>query len=306
MNVVIDKYDTALKGALEELERAKKEFAEKEEVSARQLNELRADLQRLDGVMTRTAARRDEFKAALDSSRRTVRELEQKNTDLESERASLAATHEREMKRLRDSRILEVTRERGRVEAEMAAKANRCFARIRSREERRGPYDEARLLYSQAFGTRKCLEALKGAGNDIPQASIDMFVEYERKYELEAEQLKVGEIPEGDFRLSPLTLESQFVDARILAGLDPFGSNAGLIDSETAANLHVSFTRPVGEGCEETTLRIENPLTVRGGEEDTGEVLEDAAVQVLPIARGSSVGASELSALNDRESDREA
>ena len=38
MNVVIDKYDTALKGALEELELAKKEFTEKEEVSARQLN----------------------------------------------------------------------------------------------------------------------------------------------------------------------------------------------------------------------------------------------------------------------------
>ncbi|CAN6851220.1 unnamed protein product, partial [Brassica oleracea] len=175
MNVVIDKYDTALKGALEELELAKKRFAEKEEVSARQLNESRADLQRLDGVMAHTAARRDEFKAALESSRRTIRELEQKNADLESERASLAATHEREMKRLRDSRILEVTRERGRVEAEMTAKANHCFTRIRSREERRGPYDEARLLYSQAFGTRKCLEALKGAGNDIPQASIDMF-----------------------------------------------------------------------------------------------------------------------------------
>ncbi|KAL0689647.1 hypothetical protein Bca4012_089325 [Brassica carinata] len=35
MNVVIDKYDTALKEALDELELAKKEFAEKEEVSAR-------------------------------------------------------------------------------------------------------------------------------------------------------------------------------------------------------------------------------------------------------------------------------
>ena len=202
MNVVIDKYDTALKGALDELELAKKEFAEKEEVSARQLNESRANLQKLNGMMTRTVARRDEFKAALESSRRVIRELEQKNADLESERASLAATHEREMKRLRDSRILEVTRERGRVEAEMTAKASRCFARIRSREERRGPYDEARLLYSQAFGTRKCLEALKGAGNDIPQASIDMFVEYERKYEQEAEKLKVDEIPESDFRLS--------------------------------------------------------------------------------------------------------
>ncbi|XP_048605151.1 meiosis-specific protein ASY2-like [Brassica napus] len=345
MNVVIDKYDTALKGALEELELAKKEFAEKEEVSARQLNESRANLQKLDGVVARTVARRDEFKAALESSRRTIRELEPKNADLESERASLAATHEREMIRLRDSRILEVTRERGRVEAEMTAKASRCFTRIRSREERRGPYDEARLLYSQAFGTRKCLEALKGAGNDIPQASIDMFVEYERKYEQEAEQLKVGEIPESDFRLSPLVLESQFVDARILAGLDPYGSNAGLIDPETAANLHVSCTRPVGERREEPTLPIENPLTVleegvpgrgarvdgnnvpvlvlsdtsvegrdlpppeesrRDGEENTGEVSEDAAVQVSPIARESSVRASELSALNDRESDREA
>ncbi|XP_013608003.1 PREDICTED: uncharacterized protein LOC106314719 [Brassica oleracea var. oleracea] len=107
MNVVIDKYDTALKGALGELELAKKDFAEKEEVSARQLNEARANLQKLDGVMARTVARRDEFKAALESSRRTIRELEQKNADLESERASLAATHEREMKRLRDSRILE-------------------------------------------------------------------------------------------------------------------------------------------------------------------------------------------------------
>ncbi|KAL0660695.1 hypothetical protein Bca4012_097532 [Brassica carinata] len=345
MNVVIDKYDTALKGALDELELAKKEFAEKEEVYARQLNESRANLQKLNGMMTRTVARRDEFKAALESPRRIIRELEQKNADLESERASLAATHEREMKRLRDSRILKVTRERGRVEAEMTAKANRCFAKIRSREERRGPYDEARLLYSQAFGTRKCLEALKGAGNDIPQASIDMFVEYERKYEQESEKLKVGEIPESDFRLSPLALESQFVDARILAGLDPYGSNACLIDPETAVNLNVSSTHPVGERREDPTLPIENPLTVleegvpgrgarvdgdnvpvlvlsdtsvegrdsppleesrRDGEENTGEVSEDAAVQVSPIARESSVRASELSALNDRECDREA
>ncbi|KAG5384713.1 hypothetical protein IGI04_036183 [Brassica rapa subsp. trilocularis] len=70
MNVVIDKYDTALKAALDELELAKKEFAEREEVSARQLNESRANLQKLNGMMIRTVARRDEFKAALDSSRR--------------------------------------------------------------------------------------------------------------------------------------------------------------------------------------------------------------------------------------------
>ena len=89
-----------------------------------------------------------------------------------------------------------------------------------------------------------------------------MFVEYERKYEQEAEKLKVGEIPESDFRLSPLVLESQFVDARILAGLDPCGSNAGLIDPETAVKLHVSPTHPIGERREDPTLPIENTSTV--------------------------------------------
>ena len=98
-------------------------------------------------MVGRVIARSDEFKAKLEASRGVIHELERKNAELESERASLSATHEREMNRLRDSRILEVTRERGRVEAEMAAKANRRFAKIRSREERRGPYDEARLLH---------------------------------------------------------------------------------------------------------------------------------------------------------------
>ncbi|XP_048623937.1 meiosis-specific protein ASY2-like [Brassica napus] len=212
-NVVIDKYDTALKGALGELELAKKEHAEKEEASARQLNASRADVERLNGMVARIIARRDELKAELEVSRGVVRELEQKNAELESEKVSLAASHEREMGRLRNSRILEVTRDRGRVEAEMAAKANRRFARIRSREERRGPYEEARLLHSHAFGTRKCLEALKRAGSDISQATIEIFAEQEKKYEEEAEKLRVGEIPEEDLTLSPLVLDSQYVDA---------------------------------------------------------------------------------------------
>ncbi|KAG2291453.1 hypothetical protein Bca52824_038122 [Brassica carinata] len=263
-NVVIDKYNAALKGDLGELELAKKEHAEKEEASARQLNASRADVERLNGMVARIIARRDELKAELEVSRGVVRELERKNAELESEKVSLAASHEREMRRLRDSRILEVTRERGRVEAEMAAKANRRFARIRSREERRGPYEEARLLHSQAFGTRKCLEALKRAGK--------------KKYEEEAEKLRVGEIPEEDLTLSPLVLDSQFVDARILASLDPYGSNAGLIDPETAVS----------------------PLA------DPEIVPRSDEVYVSPAARESSVRASELSVLNDRESDREA
>ncbi|XP_013594967.1 PREDICTED: uncharacterized protein LOC106303175 [Brassica oleracea var. oleracea] len=309
MNIVFDKYDTALKGALKELELAKKEFAEKEEASVRQLNASRADVERLNGIVTRTIARRDELKAELEASQGVVRELERKNAELESEKASLAASHEREMRRLRDFRIL------------------------------------ARLLHSQAFGTRKCLEAVKRAGSDISQATIKIFAEQEKKYEQEAEKLKVGEIPEGDITLSPLVLDSQFVDARILASLDPYGSNAGLIDPETAASLHVPPTHPTVERREDPTPLLEGPLAALGGEtpnrgnraaeddapvlvlSDTSaegsrrgnegenvEALEEANPEIVPrsdevhvslAARGSSVRASELSALNDRESDRE-
>ncbi|XP_013658665.1 meiosis-specific protein ASY2-like [Brassica napus] len=298
-NVMIDTYDTALKGDLGELELAKKEHAEREEASARLLNASRADVERLNGMVIRIIAQRDELKAELEASRGVVRELERKNAEIESEKVSLAASHEREMRRLRDSRILEVTRERGRVEAEMAAKANRRFAKIRSREERRGPYEEARLLHSQAFGTRKCLEALKRAGSDISQATIELFAEQEKKYEQEAEKLKVGEIPEGDLTLSPLVLDSQFVDARILASLDPYGSNAGLIDPETAASLHVPPTHSTEERREDPTPLLEGPLA------DPEIVPRSDEVHVSPAARESSVRALELSVLNDRESDRE-
>uniref|UniRef100_M4E349 Uncharacterized protein n=1 Tax=Brassica campestris TaxID=3711 RepID=M4E349_BRACM len=287
MNIVIDKYDTALKGALGELEQAKKEYAEKEEASARQLGASKANVERLNGMVTRAIARRDELKADLVASRGIIHELEQKNAELESEKASLAASHEREMKRLRDSRILEVTKERGRVEAEMAAKANRRFARIRSREEQRGPYDKARLLHSQAFGTRKCLEALKRAGSDILQATIDLFAEQEKKYDL-----------------------------------DHYGSNAGLIDPETAANLLVLPPHPIEDRHGDPTPFVEGSLAALEGEmpnRGTNTAEDDAPVHVLSdtsaegsrrgneeaVARESSVRASELSALDDRESDRE-
>ncbi|KAF3603102.1 hypothetical protein F2Q69_00035172 [Brassica cretica] len=68
-NIVIDKYDTALKGALGELELAKKEHAAKEEASARQLNASRADVERLNGMVARIITRRDELKAELEVSR---------------------------------------------------------------------------------------------------------------------------------------------------------------------------------------------------------------------------------------------
>ena len=56
MNIVVDKYDTALKGALNELEQAKREYAEKEEAFARQLGASKANVERLNGMVTRAIA----------------------------------------------------------------------------------------------------------------------------------------------------------------------------------------------------------------------------------------------------------
>ncbi|KAG2330088.1 hypothetical protein Bca52824_001268 [Brassica carinata] len=168
MNVVVEKYDTALKKAREELSRVEEESAEKEKLLSRQLIDSREELSKLTELMSRVVSRRDQFKDELEASREAVKELERRNAELESEKASAALAHEREAKRLRDSRVFEVSKERVRVEAAMVAKVSRRFDRIRAREARRGPYDNARLLYSQAFGTRKCLEVLKGGGTEIP------------------------------------------------------------------------------------------------------------------------------------------
>ncbi|KAF3601894.1 hypothetical protein F2Q69_00036651 [Brassica cretica] len=50
-------------------------------------------------------------------------------------------------------------------------------------------------LQSQVFGTKKCLEALKESGIDIPQETIDMFAEQEKEFDAEAKRLTVGGIP---------------------------------------------------------------------------------------------------------------
>ena len=89
------------------------------------------------------------------------------------------------------------------------------------------------------------------------------------------------------------------MDARILASLDLYGSNAGLIDPETAASLHVPPTHPTEERREDPAPLLEGPLA------DPEVVPRQDEAHVSPAAHESSVRASELSALNDRESDRE-
>ena len=53
-----------------------------------------------------------------------------------------------------------------------------------------------------------------------------------------------GEIPEVDLVLSPLHLDSQFVDMRAFVGLDPHGTNPHLINPRTAVALQSPVNRP--------------------------------------------------------------
>ncbi|KAF8064711.1 hypothetical protein N665_1172s0008 [Sinapis alba] len=197
-NILIGKYNTALRQAREQIrkgeegrkdaERKHKEALrvitrEKEEAAARE-KEFREEFNK-----TRAADQAD-LKMCKDSIKdleSAMERLEGKNAGLKSANAAGSLKLAEETSRLRMSRKYEL------------------------RETQRDLYEDARCLYSQAFGTRKCLEQIRDSGVDIPQETIDTYAEQEEHFKTEAARLEVKEIPEDFLRLSPLVLESQFL-----------------------------------------------------------------------------------------------
>ncbi|KAF3494238.1 hypothetical protein DY000_02052422 [Brassica cretica] len=182
--------------------------------------------------MERFGELKDKFKNAGEKIRGLEREkaaLEKEKAALEERRVATALRHLKEVNRLRDSRSYEVTHERVRVQTAMVVKSNHRFAKIRDLEKRRGDFETARSLQSQAFGTKRCLEALKESGIDIPQETIDLCAEQEKEFEAEAKRLTVGGIPEELLCLSLLHLPSTFLNENVLAAINPYGSNTGEI-----------------------------------------------------------------------------
>ncbi|KAG2322372.1 hypothetical protein Bca52824_015585 [Brassica carinata] len=221
-NVLVEKYDAALKRAREQVlvgeeERGRIELAHKEA--------LQAAIREKEEAVAREKALRKEFNemrfsdlAELESCRDSMKNLEfvvdklgKEKADLERARAADLTKHVEEANRLRKSRKYEVTHERVHVMIAMISKAERCFNRIRLRETQRDAYDEARCLYSQAFGTRACLEQIRDSGVEIPPETIAALAEQEEFFRAEAARLEVKEIPEEDLLLSPLVLKSQFL-----------------------------------------------------------------------------------------------
>ncbi|KAL0791459.1 hypothetical protein Bca101_007705 [Brassica carinata] len=249
MNYLVEKYDRILNqtmvqlGAseklaharLKEIERVRAELKKGNNKAAEEKEVLRVKFEELVGKLKSDRASKKELareKARLEWS--TVA-LEKEKAELREERDAAVEKLIKERQHLKDSRILEVTRERESVQAAMTDKANHGFSRVHDYLVHLDALGKAKNLYGQASGTRKCLEMIRDSGTEIPQEMIDVFTKQEKLHE--AANLRVNPLSDSDLAISPLLLPSRFVDERFKASFDPYGSNADLIGSEATSQL---------------------------------------------------------------------
>ncbi|KAF2558624.1 hypothetical protein F2Q68_00014873 [Brassica cretica] len=195
MNFLVEKYDSALKqtmiqlgsseklaqARLKAIERVRAEHKKANEKVAKEKEILRVKFEELEGKLKSASAAKKELARENTRLEQAAATLEKEKTELLEERDAAVEKLIGERQRLRDSRGLEVTRERERVEAAMVEKANRCFGRVRDHFTRLDAFGKAKNLYGQASGTKKCLEMIKASGTEIPQEMIDVFAE--RKFD---------------------------------------------------------------------------------------------------------------------------
>ena len=153
MNFVVEKYDTALKKTREALRKSEKAVAAKGKLFRRKKAEWRDEFVRMAEKRERAIARKkiqqeraDAAEAKLSVANVTIATLESRKASLMEEMGVKAEEHKKELGRLRDSRVYEVTKERMRVETEMIAKSNRHFGNLREWWTRRAPFDTEQLL----------------------------------------------------------------------------------------------------------------------------------------------------------------
>lgn len=172
----------------------------------------------------------------------------------------------------------------------MIVKCNQRFTKIQDLEARRSDFETARCLQSQAFRTKKCLEALKESGISIPHETINLFAEQEKEFEEEVARLTIGEIPKELLCLSRLHLPSPFLNENVLVAIDPYGSNTNLIDSGTTTILQTPSTSQgdhTNERLNEPTGRELGELSVRergdvSGVERTEDAFEPTIAMTVP------------------------
>ncbi|KAF3516559.1 hypothetical protein DY000_02059278 [Brassica cretica] len=303
MNFLVEKYDSTLKqtmvllGAAEKLaqtrlkviKRVRAELKQGNEKAAKEKEILRVKFEELESKLKADRAAKKELVREKTRLEEVAATLEKEKAELLAERDAAVDKLVRERQRLEDSRSLEVTRERERVEAAMIEKANRCFDRVRDHFTRLEALGKVKNLYGQGSGTKKCLEMIRDGGTEIPQDMIDIFAEQERLYEAEATKLRVSPLPDSGFNLSPLVLPSRFVEDRCRKMFDPYGSNVNLIGPETASQLITSREvteeppeEPLGDVTSAPTEQVEVPEESALKESSEKENLDQISKKDIP------------------------
>ncbi|KAL0701830.1 hypothetical protein Bca4012_057952 [Brassica carinata] len=251
MNVLVEKYDTALKQTMTELGAS----AKLARVRLGVIERLRADQERISKKTIEEkealGVKFEGLEAALKADRAAKKDLacetaalEKANAQMEKEKAELQTKRDavtekliEERQRLRDSRGQEVSRERVRVQTAMTDKLRRRIDSIRAYLARRDLFEKERNLLGQASGTRKCLGMIREEKLEITQELIDVFAQQEAEHQAEVVKLNAGPLPEDDLAFSPLVLRPRFVNEEFMATLDPYWSNKDLVSSESASQL---------------------------------------------------------------------
>ncbi|KAF2596245.1 hypothetical protein F2Q68_00010905 [Brassica cretica] len=290
---------------LKAIERVRAEHKKANEKAAKEKEIIRVKFEELEGKLKSASAAKKELARENTRLEQAAATLEKEKTELLEERDAAVEKLIGERQRLRDSRGLEVTRERERVEAAMVEKANRCFGRVHDHFTRLDDFGKAKNLYGQASGMKTCLEMIKTSGTEIPQEMIDVFAEQEKLYEAEATKLCVGPLSDSDLTLSPLLITSleiteepseeplvdvpsvpaEHVEVPEGGGLDERPGNENLEEVPGKDNLETGDT-PARE--EETkNMGIEDPVLVSDssseGREDEEE--EDDRVEETSLSQ---------------------
>ncbi|KAG2298807.1 hypothetical protein Bca52824_035279 [Brassica carinata] len=146
MNVLVEKYDTALKQTMTELSASAKLArarlgvierlrADQKKISEKTLEEkevLRVKFEGLEAALEADRAAKKELAREKAILERAKADLEKEKAELQAERNAVTQKLIQERKHLRDSRSQEVTREKVRVQSAMTDKLGRCLTRLRT------------------------------------------------------------------------------------------------------------------------------------------------------------------------------
>ncbi|KAG2247972.1 hypothetical protein Bca52824_087600 [Brassica carinata] len=132
---------------LKAIERVRAEHKKANEKAAEEKEILRVKFEELEGKLKSARAARKELTQENNHLEQAAANLEKEKTELVEERDAAVDKLIRERQHLRDSRGLEVTRERERVEAAMVEKASRRFDRVHDHFTSLEAFEKAKNLY---------------------------------------------------------------------------------------------------------------------------------------------------------------